>query len=1394
MDFVSKQESYDEHNEIERTIKHKILAEDLIAETCDFSIADKKKQKGGHRKKLNSFLKVEDVLHKTADIMHPSGRISKRLSSRRRSSYKSGISVITGIEEEDETVNEMNIAEPVLLKTYERNKLETLAIFPANPDLDMEGFIAVAGRDHKIYIESIDTSGKIDGKQSYILGDELAWHTQRVTCLKVYQPANEKTRVVVSASKDCLIKVWVIETKNLFKELRGHQDTVFYVDIVDQQDLEPLIVSCGLDGHLMLWSLLLGTCLRNMDLGTIFSGPDKALLCCCTYFPQGDHHQTPSILFGGEDEVISMWTIDTGEITKTFSGHLSAVESINVLYNYSGDPASQASYSLQADDLMVSAAKKILVWSISTGLILRTIDHKSTILTVNIQPLQFITIGRPDNDKEQGDEQRKISTLDALNRDTSMGPSQSYPSPTRSHDTSQMDHRRSENIFDLLDDTDNVDDVGDGEESTIMAGVQAVYKDSLRMMTSPFHMSSAKKPSENKKVAKRYVVDAMIVSGDKKGTVYLTCLNTGTTLLHSNHHVGAITDIKVLVEAVKGDLTKEELPVVTGRAHSKSSIHSAMRRSSVKHQISSLSSVSGRRRKSSTRFGVENEDPSLEKPLDGKLSCFLSQLAQRDDENEGEGENEGNEALYKDEYVKFDLQDSPRYQIFSTGYDGTLKSVVYDNFSLRQSSINAYESDRENTFLSPAIRNEVPDRFRRWSRVYYDALSRNLTLDEYFSGESFCLFHKAIMDGEHDFVNLFLPECPTGFIRSTFWPLGDSHVQKGYEEGNHNHTHNRNKTLWEAINSHDLAVILHYLNNQIAYTLNFTYKERKNTFSLLRSATYKKDVKLIRCVLSMWEQVLNQPCLHWLDQCNGASTRIQSFELIPLARIYPLLFKNFIINLKLQQVHPYIMQDCSTHLSLEKSFQKKGVKGSLSETSVWKRKDNQYITANVVGLYVPLCNCADPEMLTTYRQVSEKLNDVEIFQSDVGLPSIRLAWSRYGLHYHLFGMLFVGMYILAFTKSVFEDDTHALIFTYLFILSNTFGQVLQMIWTEDTRFLLERKPVFEMLFNICVLIVISTLKTPFVRWSLFSVIIALSILFQWIKALDILRPFISTGPIIAMIYTIVWDIKYYLVLLFIILGSFASSFWVICAPNTTMPYTFWLSRALPQNATFLELNAPWLDNANVIDDYIGHQTNADPTNIYQSFNTLPSALLNTYIFVLGAFEIEGFNSCGVDSDGQINHEARDFAVFIAAVFAVVVVIMMINVLIAIMTESYSRLQERGIAQSYLNQAQIIEENSFFLRWRLEAAIANGQDSVYTPRMVHVLKRKADYFNSEDTDNENDGAVAYTKASLAVNELYENLSQQVQALQEDILDDMQLQTDEFDQFNDKLGSIVKLREM
>jgi hypothetical protein len=789
---------------------------------------------------------------------------------------------------------------------------------------------------------------------------------------------------------------------------------------------------------------------------------------------------------------------------------------------------------------------------------------------------------------------------------------------------------------------------------------------------------------------------------------------------------------------------------------------------------------------------------SSENSHSSTLRQFLSQTAKGDHEKVGNNDNKDGEEFVqmenKAKYVEFDLQDSPRYKIFSTSYDGTLKSLAYDNFTLRKSAISAYESDKENTFLSPAIRNEVPDRFRRWSRVYYDALSRNMTLDEYFSGEAFCVLHKAVLDGEHDFFKLFLPECPTGFIRSTFWPLRGSHIQKkGYEEGNHNHTSNKNKTFWEAIQSQDVDMILHYLNNQIAYALRFTNNVRKNTFSLLRSATNKKDVKLIRCVLSMWEQVLNQPCLHWLDQCNGPSSRILTSELISLARIYPLLFKNFIVNLKLQQVHPYIMQDCSTHLSLEKPFQKKGINGSLSETAIWKRKGVQYITANVVGLYVPLCNCADPEMLSMYRQVSENLNDVEIFQCDVGLPSIRLAWARYGLHYHSFGMLLVVMYIFAFTKSVFESDINATIFTSLFITSNMLAQILQMVWTEDKQYFFSRKPIFEMLFNICVLVVITTKHTPFVRDSLFSVFIALAILFQWIKALDILRPFISTGPIIAMIYRIVWDIKFYLILLLIILGSFSTSFWLVCAPSTTFPHTFASSRALPTNATFLNLNVLWMSKSNT-DDYLGETESDDPSSPYQLFHTFQSALLNTYIFVLGDFEVEGFNSCGIDSDGNIDHASRDFAVFVSALFAIVVVIMMINVLIAIMTESYSRLQERGIAQSYLNQAQIIEENSFFLRWRLECAKGRREFSVYVPRMIQVLKRSADYFKSEDTDSENDGAAAYNKASLAVDMLYENLSQQVQALQEDILDDIQLQTEEFNSFNDKLGSIVRQREM
>jgi hypothetical protein len=135
-------------------------------------------------------------------------------------------------------------------------------------------------------------------------------------------------------------------------------------------------------------------------------------------------------------------------------------------------------------------------------------------------------------------------------------------------------------------------------------------------------------------------------------------------------------------------------------------------------------------------------------------------------------------------------------------------------------------------------------------------------------------------------------------------------------------------------------------------------------------------------------------------------------------------------------------------------------------------------------------------------------------------------------------------------------------------------------------------------------------------------------------------------------------------------------------------------------------------------------TNDDPQGTY-GFSTIQGAYLESFMYLTGQFSIVPFTACGWDAERQqVNVKVRSVAILLSALFAILVQIMMVNVLIALMTESYARLSERGVAQARLMQAQLIGESSGSLNQSLHRRRERGLENMQ-PRIIHVLRRAAD---------------------------------------------------------------------
>jgi hypothetical protein len=124
-----------------------------------------------------------------------------------------------------------------------------------------------------------------------------------------------------------------------------------------------------------------------------------------------------------------------------------------------------------------------------------------------------------------------------------------------------------------------------------------------------------------------------------------------------------------------------------------------------------------------------------------------------------------------------------------------------------------------------------------------------------------------------------------------------------------------------------------------------------------------------------------------------------------------------------------------------------------------------------------------------------------------------------------------------------------------------------------------------------------------------------------------------------MILRIMFDIKFFLFILAVVLTGFALAFWMLSYPDAHLP-----------------------------------------------FGTIPAAFINTFMYMLGQ---------GISAD--FGHTSSpQLGVFLLVLFMLFMMILMLNLLIALMGNSFEAVHSKGIAQWRLEQASMMLEQRFTL--------------------------------------------------------------------------------------------------
>jgi hypothetical protein len=177
-----------------------------------------------------------------------------------------------------------------------------------------------------------------------------------------------------------------------------------------------------------------------------------------------------------------------------------------------------------------------------------------------------------------------------------------------------------------------------------------------------------------------------------------------------------------------------------------------------------------------------------------------------------------------------------------------------------------------------------------------------------------------------------------------------------------------------------------------------------------------------------------------------------------------------------------------------------------------------------------------------------------------------------------------------------------------------------------------------------------------------------------------------------MILQIMKDIQYFVFILGVVLTGFSMAFWLI--------------------------------------SYTGDGYAVSASGDALPFGTIQMAFLNTYLYMLG-------QNISVDFDDTASPQ---LGIVLLVMFMFLMMILMLNLLIALMGNSYSKVQEKGLAEWRMGQASMILEQSYML-----SHIQKKAHERYN--VVHVMKYTSLLPNEDKEVEVTDGQLAALKKQL-----------------------------------------------
>ena len=293
-------------------------------------------------------------------------------------------------------------------------------------------------------------------------------------------------------------------------------------------------------------------------------------------------------------------------------------------------------------------------------------------------------------------------------------------------------------------------------------------------------------------------------------------------------------------------------------------------------------------------------------------------------------------------------------------------------------------------------------------------------------------------------------------------------------------------------------------------------------------------------------------------------------------------------------------------------------------------------------LYIPLEGAVHMDMINAYCTCCEKLDSVKIFDSEAGQLALSYAWHTFGIKAYKFKMYVYFFYVAISTASTltFEIIKGRFWYASLFLIVVQLCINAYFVRSEGQQYMTGIIEYLVDIWNFFDFSVImgstaaNVLRLIYWEDTLASrILLCVTSIFMWFNILYYLRAYEETGPLVSMVLKISDDVKYLILVVVLVLIGFSQAFYLL---------------------------------------------SYDEEN---SFSSMDQSLLLSFTFMLGEYDPFAFTGAKLES----------FAVFLSTIYMMILSILLLNLLIAYMADSYSAVKAKGLAQWKLQQAQIIKE-------------------------------------------------------------------------------------------------------